>query len=114
MHKCFPFQYIFSASLPAFQRGVHCTKALHPLTRAVCVVQCAVCLSTLIGLSLQCVHFHGATCKIPFSGINETQAEVCDSIWGRHLATDTPLWENRARAAMFPVCMQRDNIPEDI
>ena len=45
MHKSFPFQCIFSASLPTFRKGVHCTKALHPLTRA---VQCAVCFSTLI------------------------------------------------------------------
>ena len=28
MHKSFPFQCIFSMSLPTFQKGVHCTKAL--------------------------------------------------------------------------------------
>ena len=48
MHKSFPFQCIFSASLPTFRQGVHCTKALHPLTRAVRAVQCAVRFSTLI------------------------------------------------------------------
>ena len=37
MHKSFPFQCIFSASLPTFRKG-------HPLTRA---VQCAVRFSTL-------------------------------------------------------------------
>ena len=45
MDKSFPFQCVFSASLPTFQKGVHCTKALHPLTRA---VQCAVRFSTLL------------------------------------------------------------------
>ena len=53
MRKSFPFQCIFSASLPTFQKGVHCTKALHPLlhplTRAVCAVQSAVRFSTLMG-----------------------------------------------------------------
>ena len=44
MHKNFPFQCIFSMSLPTFRKGVRCTTALHPLTRA---VQCVVCLSTL-------------------------------------------------------------------
>ena len=44
MHRSFPFQCIFSASLPTFRKGVHCTKALHPLTHA---VQCAVRFSTL-------------------------------------------------------------------
>ena len=48
MHKSFPFQCIFSASLPTFQKGVHCTKALHPLMRAVRAVQCAVRFSTLM------------------------------------------------------------------
>ena len=47
MHKSFPFQCIFSACLPTFRKGVHCTKALHPLTRAVRAVQCAVHFSTL-------------------------------------------------------------------
>ena len=47
MHKSFPFQCIFSASLPTFRKGVHCTEALHPLTRAVRVMQCAVRFSTL-------------------------------------------------------------------
>jgi hypothetical protein len=47
MHKSFPFQCIFSASLPAFQKGVYCTEALHPLMRAVCAVQCVVRFSTL-------------------------------------------------------------------
>ena len=46
MHKSFPFQCIFSTSLPTFRKGVNCIKALHPLTRA---VQCAVRFSTLIG-----------------------------------------------------------------
>ena len=45
MHKSSPFQCIFSASLPTFRKGVHCTEALHPLTRA---VQCAVRFSTLL------------------------------------------------------------------
>ena len=44
MHKSFPFQCIFSVSLPTFRKGVHCTKVLHPLTHA---VQCAVRFSTL-------------------------------------------------------------------
>ena len=44
MHKRFPFQWIFSRSLPTFRKGVHCTKVLHPLTGA---VQCAVRFSTL-------------------------------------------------------------------
>ena len=44
MHKSFPFQRIFTASLPTFQKGVHCTEVLHPLARA---VQCAVRFSTL-------------------------------------------------------------------
>ena len=48
MHKSFPLQCIFSASLPTFRKGVHCTKALHPLTRTVCAVQCAVRFSTLL------------------------------------------------------------------
>ena len=48
MHKSFPFQCIFSAPLPTFRKGVHCTKAWHPLTRA---VQCAVHFSTLKGVS---------------------------------------------------------------
>ena len=47
MHKSFPFQCIFSMSLPTFRKGVVCTKALHPLTRAVRAVQCAVRFSTL-------------------------------------------------------------------
>ena len=34
MHKGFPFQCIFSTSLPTFRKAVHCTKALHPLTRS--------------------------------------------------------------------------------
>ena len=51
MHKSFPFQCIFSASLSTFRKGVHCTKALHPLTRAVRVVQCTVCFSTLYASS---------------------------------------------------------------
>ena len=29
-----------SASLPTFRQGVHCTKALHPLMRAVCALRC--------------------------------------------------------------------------
>ena len=45
MHKSFPFQCIFSASLSTFRKGVHCTKALHPPTHA---VQCAVRFSTLL------------------------------------------------------------------
>ena len=45
MHKSFPFQCIFSASLPTFRKGVHCTKVLHPLTCAVRVVR----FSTLKG-----------------------------------------------------------------
>ena len=44
MHKRFPFQCLFSAPLPTFRKAVHCTKALHPLPRA---VQCAVRISTL-------------------------------------------------------------------
>ena len=48
MHNSFPFQCIFSASLPTFQKRVHCTKALHPLTRAVSAVQCVVRFSTLL------------------------------------------------------------------
>ena len=48
MHKSFPFQCLFSASLPTFRKGVHCTKALHPLTRA---VHCSVRFSTLIVFS---------------------------------------------------------------
>ena len=35
MHKSFPFQCIFSASLPTLRKGAHCTKVLHTLTRAV-------------------------------------------------------------------------------
>ena len=31
MHKSFPFQCIFSASLPTIRKGVHCTKVLHSL-----------------------------------------------------------------------------------
>ena len=48
MHKSFPFQCILSASLPTFRKGVHCTKAVHPLTHAVRAVQCAVRFSTLL------------------------------------------------------------------
>ena len=47
MHKSFPFQCIFSASLPAFRKGVHSTEASHPPTRAVPAVQCAVRFSAL-------------------------------------------------------------------
>ena len=50
MHKSFPFQCIFSTSLPTFRKGVHCTKALHPLTRAVRAVQCLVRFSTLYAI----------------------------------------------------------------
>ena len=42
MHESFPFQCIFSASLPTFRKGVHCTKVLHPLTHAVRAVRCVV------------------------------------------------------------------------
>ena len=31
-----------TASLPTFRKGVHCTKALRPLTRAVRAMRCAV------------------------------------------------------------------------
>ena len=36
-----------TASLPTYPKGVHCTKALHPLTSVVRAVQCAVRFSTL-------------------------------------------------------------------
>ena len=68
MHQSFPFQCIFSASLRAFQKGVHCTKALHPLTRAVRAVQCAVRFSTLHRLphtSTGMLHMGGAPCAVP-------------------------------------------------
>ena len=55
MHKSFPFQCIFCASLPTFREGVHCTKVLHPLThavRTVRAVQCAVCFGTLLRLCI--------------------------------------------------------------
>ena len=43
--------HIPNPSLPTFQKGAHCTKALRPLTHAVHTVravQCAVCFSTLM------------------------------------------------------------------
>ena len=72
MHKSFSFQCIFSASLPTFRKGVHCTKVLHPLTHAVRAVQCAVRFSTLMEpefcehMSWQathalCSHYHAST-----------------------------------------------------
>ena len=57
MHKSFPFQCIFSASLPTFRKGVHCTKALHSLTHAVRTLQCAVRISTLQAVRRCNVHF---------------------------------------------------------
>ena len=42
--QSFPFQCIFSATLPTFRKGVRCATALHPLTLA---VLCAVHFSTL-------------------------------------------------------------------
>ena len=53
MRKSFPFQCIFSASLPTFRKGVHCMKALHPLTHVVRAVQCAVRFSTLKAVHTQ-------------------------------------------------------------
>ena len=38
---------IATAPLPNFRKGVHCTKVLHPLTRAVRAVQRTVRFSTL-------------------------------------------------------------------
>ena len=56
MDKSFPFQCIFSASLPTFRKGVHCTKTLHPLKHAARAVQCTVRFSTLYGLDSFLVH----------------------------------------------------------
>ena len=39
-----------TASLPTFRKGVHCTKALRPVTPA---VRCAVRFSTLLGTNLR-------------------------------------------------------------
>ena len=36
-----------TASLPSFRKGIRCTKALHPLTRALRAVRCTVRFSTL-------------------------------------------------------------------